>query len=238
MSVRRPSASAIRALARAATPAVPHPIEPTCLGPALPPTTVRTECVGAHHGQLDIVATAAFPSGTPVAQFTGAVYAGQLHPHEILVEPFARRQGIATRLYEAVLAEHPEASLAAGYQTEAGQAFRRAFDATHGERLTPPLRSPPATFTEADYAHAAAAILAANVAGRVEEARALCDAYNAMTDYDAAIERLSAIDLTWDGPPLPVRPPVASSRCASGALAPEAPPVRAGVRAARLIRAT
>ena len=127
------SASTFRAFARAA-------LAPR-LGPGLPPLTVGLECGGSHHEQLDMIARAAMPSGTVLGSCRYAVYGGALHPAMVNVQSAVQRAGIATQLYDAMLAAHPDATLSrGGSRMSDGQAFRAAYDLRRPDRLTPPPR--------------------------------------------------------------------------------------------------
>ncbi len=83
---------------------------------------ILDECVGAHHGQLDMVMTA-YKGETPVGFINYSIYEDVPHINMIEVMPSQRRQGIATRLLQNLQAQYPHTEIEWGMLTEDGKAL-------------------------------------------------------------------------------------------------------------------
>lgn len=161
----------------------------------------------SHHGQHDLTILAHLPDGTRVGFLDYTLYDNELRVEMVEVEEAYRRQGIATRLYERMLEEHPKATLGRAGALEDGAEFRRAFDVAHADRLTPPEPERPEPFSPEEWAQATLAwkkAVARHGRDSIEASKAL-DVMNAMSDYDSAV---SALPLRLRGVELPVRPEV------------------------------
>ena len=107
----------------------PAPVQEPIPEPRLTPARFESELTGSSHGQTDghIIALDASGKGMGVVQWSKA--GDELSVRHVNVRSEYRRQGIATRLYEQLLAENPGTTLArAGTYTPEGLAFRDAFD--------------------------------------------------------------------------------------------------------------
>lgn len=74
-------------------------------------------------------------AGNEIGHVEYSVDGDRVEINDVKVASDHRRKGVATQLYEKLLAAHPEAKLASKLQTEDGAAFRQKFDTAHSDRV-------------------------------------------------------------------------------------------------------
>jgi GNAT superfamily N-acetyltransferase len=99
------------------------------------PIEIKSECVGAHSGQVDCVVWAVL-DGKPVGEVQYCLFEDEIHIGFVQVAEGARRRGVATRLIQELSRLHPGAPIRPGYLTESGQAFVAGLPESL-DRLTP-----------------------------------------------------------------------------------------------------
>lgn len=97
----------------------------------------RVDHLGYSHGQHDYRASVEV-GGKVVGYLDYSLYEGEIGVKHVHVEPEFRRKGLATQLYNKVLAEHPTAKLGGAMRTPEGSAFRSAYDKKHPDRVAQP----------------------------------------------------------------------------------------------------
>lgn len=169
-------------------------------------SAVRVDHLGYNAGQHDFRATAEV-KGEPAGYLDYSIYDGVISVKHVHVDPEHRRKGVATRMYDAVLAEHPDAKLGGAMRTEDGGAFRAAYDKKHPDRIAAPPKEP-----EVNHSHGPDEWAAVNAASRDAdpETRAKLDALaDRMNDWDSYADAGS-----WMSDTVPTRPNVAAELAA------------------------
>lgn len=174
----------------------------TPVGVARPEATIEQNHLGFHHGQNDYQAVARDASGSAIGTADYALYDGKLHVANVDVVQEHRRKGLATRMYEDMLREHPDATLSGSSTTPDGTEFRREFNRLHTDRLTPPPPANAVGYSEEEWEKAHAIIKGYDdpqhpnhwIAG---------EAMDRMNDHDRDVEKWNSGDRSE---PQPVRP--------------------------------
>ena len=97
---------------------------------------VRHDHINSHHGQHDYVATYTV-GGKTLGKVSYTLYGKEITVKHVEVDKDSRNQGIATKLYDSMLAQHPEHTLSKSMMTDDGSKFRAKYDAKNKSRLTP-----------------------------------------------------------------------------------------------------
>lgn len=97
---------------------------------------VRHDHINSHHGQHDYVATYTV-GGKTLGKVSYTLYGKEITVKHVEVDKDSRNQGIATKLYDSMLAQHPEHTLGKSMMTDDGSKFRAKYDAKNKSRLTP-----------------------------------------------------------------------------------------------------
>jgi GNAT superfamily N-acetyltransferase len=98
---------------------------------------IAHELSDAYKGQKNFLVRMHGPDDAPIGVLDYTLFDGELSVNDVVVRPEFRRQGIATELYERMLAEHPGAALSGSMTTPDGTAFRSAFNKSHPDRVIP-----------------------------------------------------------------------------------------------------
>jgi GNAT superfamily N-acetyltransferase len=93
--------------------------------------TFREECIGAHHGQLDLVLYA-FIDKKPVGSIEHVRFNEKVYISMIFVDPYFRRRGIATALWAELERLNPGRPIVIGNKTDDGEKFFRALKRKDG----------------------------------------------------------------------------------------------------------
>lgn len=163
--------------------------------------SVHHDHIGYQSGQHDFVATIE-SGGKTVGRMSYTLYNGELSVKHVEVPPEYRRQGIATRLYDSMLKEHPDATLGRSMMTPEGSAFRAKYDAANSGRITPTKEEakPPVEHSQEEWSR----VMDAERSASPDEKLRLTDLMNEMNDYDSAV-------LSWQpGDDQPKKPDIDS----------------------------
>lgn len=98
---------------------------------------VRIDHTGYSHGQHDYHTTVEV-GGKTAGYLDYTLYDNEITVKHVHVDPEYRRQGLATKMYDAVLDHHPDATLGGSMRTPEGSAFRDFYNARKPDRLSKP----------------------------------------------------------------------------------------------------